>query len=69
MQGVPVIQIWDTKTRGVSAFYPRQRRPVDIELLPVNGQSVLVDMSIDPVNKEVCPVNKKSSCRDDDYCL
>ena len=38
--------------------------PVDIELLPVNGQSVLVDMSIDPVNKEACPVNMESSCRD-----
>ena len=42
----------------------RQRRPVDIEFLPVNGQSVLVDMSIDSVNKEACPVNMESSCRD-----
>ena len=47
----------------------RQRRPVDIEFLPVNGQSVLVDMKIYAVNKEVCPVNMESSCRDaNDAC-
>ena len=38
----------------------RQGRPVDIGILPVNGQSVLVDMSIDSVNKEACPVNMES---------
>ena len=47
----------------------RQGRPVDIEILPVNGQFVLVDMNIDAVNKEVCPVNMESSCRDaNDAC-
>ena len=34
----------------------RQGRPVDIGILLVNGQPEHVDMDIDPVNKEVCPV-------------
>ena len=34
----------------------RQGCPVGIVLLQVNGKSVLVDMDIDAVNKEVCPV-------------
>ena len=38
----------------------RQGRPVDIGILPVNGQPEHVDMDIDPVNKEVCPVNMES---------
>ena len=43
---------------------------VEMKILPVNGQFVLVDMSIDPVikgvspvNKDVCPVNMvKTPC-------
>ena len=42
----------------------RQGRPADIEILPVNGKSVFVDMNVDAVHNEVCPVNMESSCRD-----
>ena len=48
----------------ISMLHPvdRQGCPVDIGILPVNGQPEHVDMDIDPVNKEVCPVNMES-CR------
>jgi hypothetical protein len=38
----------------------RQGCPVDIGILPVNGQPEHVDMDIDPVSQEVWPVNMES---------